>query len=185
VKPIRLLVLFSLFAAGFLPMLAAEAGGAWLDVPFFAQSKDGCGSASIAMVMTYWFHKEGRPVPAAADQKTIQAALYRPNDRGIRSADMQSYFQSSGFDAYTFDGTWDLLRHHLELGRPLIVALQASGPFEPLHYVVVVGMDWDRGYIFLNDPAQQKMLRISRQGFESEWRPLHHWTLLAVPRKSV
>jgi hypothetical protein len=34
----------------------------------------------------------------------------------------------------------------------------------------------------VNDPAQQKMLRISREGFESEWSSTHNWTLLAVPR---
>lgn len=182
-KLLRTLIVSFLFAAGLFPLLAAETGGAWIDVPFFAQSKDGCGSASIAMVMTYWSKKEGRAVPSAADQQTIQAALLHPSEAGIRSSDMQRYFQSSGYDAFAFEGTWDDLRHHLELGRPLIVGLQASGPLEPLHYAVVVGMDWDRGYLFLNDPAQQKMLRISRQGFESEWRPVHHWTLLAVPRK--
>lgn len=176
--------LLLLYAASIFPLLAAETGGAWIDVPFFAQSKDGCGSASIAMVMTYWANKEGRALTAAADPQVIQTALFSPKNRGIRSADMQRYFQSSGFDAFVFDATWDDLRHHLELGRPLIVGLQASGPHEPLHYAVVVGMDWDRGYLFLNDPAQQKMLRISRQGFESEWRPVHNWTLLAVPRKS-
>lgn len=183
-KSLRILIASFLFAAGLLPGLAAETGGAWIDVPFFAQAKDGCGSASIAMVMTYWANKEGRAVPAAAGQQTIQAALIRPHEEGVRSADMQRYFQSSGFDAFSFEASWDDLRHHLELGRPLIVGLQASGPHEPLHYVVVVGMDWDRGYLFLNDPAQQKMLRISRQGLESEWRPVHHWTLLAVPRKT-
>lgn len=182
-KPLRILIASLLFAACLLPGLAAEPGGAWIDVPFLAQTKDGCGSASIAMVMTYWSNKQGRSVPAAADQQAIRAALFRPTDAGIRAADIQRYFQSSGYDAFAFEGSWDLLRHHLQLGRPLIVALQASGPHEPLHYVVVVGMDWDRGYLFLNDPAQQKMLRISRQGFESEWRPLHNWTLLAVPRQ--
>jgi uncharacterized protein YvpB len=45
---------------------------------------------------------------------------------------------------------------------------------------VVVGIDTRD--VYLNDPAQQKMLRVSRQGFESEWRPTHHWTLLAVPK---
>jgi uncharacterized protein YvpB len=49
---------------------------------------------------------------------------------------------------------------------------------------VVAGIDPDRNYLYLNDPAQQKMLRISREGFESEWNPTHHWTLLAVPLSS-
>lgn len=176
--------IFALFlsAVCLMPGIAAETGGAWIDVPFYAQTKDGCGSASMAMVMSYWSNKEGRALPPAANPQTIQAALFRPKEGGIRAEDMQKYLQDSGFQAFAFEGTWDDLRHHLELGRPLIVALAASGPHEPLHYSVVVGMDWQRGYIFLNDPAQQTMLRVSRQGFESEWRAVHHWTLLAVPR---
>jgi uncharacterized protein YvpB len=62
------------------------------------------------------------------------------------------------------------------------VSLKASGPLEPLHYVVVVGIDAERGYVYMNDPAQQKLLRISREGFESEWNPTQNWALLAVPQ---
>jgi uncharacterized protein YvpB len=47
-----------------------------------------------------------------------------------------------------------------------------------------VGIDSARGYIYVNDPAQQKMLRLSREGFESEWSAMQHWTLLAVPRNT-
>ncbi|HTV60333.1 MAG TPA: C39 family peptidase [Verrucomicrobiae bacterium] len=180
------LVLFGvlLSAAGATLAPAAETNGAWIDVPFFAQSKDGCGSAAIAMVMAYWSKKEGRPVPSSADPAVIQAALYSPKARGIKASDMQRYFQKSGYQVFVFNGDWQTLRHHLNLGRPLIVALQASGSLEPLHYVVVVGLDWERGSVFVNDPAQQKMLRISRSGFQSEWAPIHNWTLLAVPRTS-
>ncbi len=35
-------------------LLAADLPGVWLDVPFVKQEKDGCGAASIAMVMQYW-----------------------------------------------------------------------------------------------------------------------------------
>jgi len=175
-------VLFSAAGAQLAP--AAGTNGAWINVPFFAQSKDGCGSAAIAMVMTYWSKKEGRPVPSSADPAVIQAALYSSKAGGILASDMQDYFQKSGYRAFIFEGDWEALRHHLSLGRPLIVTLQASGPLEPLHYVVVVGVDWERGYVYVNDPAQQKMLRISRSGFQSEWAPLHNWALLAVPRTS-
>ncbi len=34
-------------------LMAADPAGIWLDVPFIAQEKDGCGAASIAMVMQY------------------------------------------------------------------------------------------------------------------------------------
>jgi uncharacterized protein YvpB len=44
-------------------------------------------------------------------------------------------------------------------------------------------MDAESGYVYVNDPAQGKMLRVSREGFESEWSGAHNWTLLAVPRR--
>jgi ABC-type bacteriocin/lantibiotic exporter with double-glycine peptidase domain len=160
----------------------AAAPAIWIDVPFTAQTKDGCGSASLAMVMQYWEHQAGQPTAPDADPLKIQAALFSPSAKGIYASSMQRYLRDAGYRVFAFDGTWDDLRHHLALGRPLIVSLKASGPHGPLHYVVVVGLDSERGYVYVNDPAQQKMLRISRQGFESEWSYTRHWTLLAVPQ---
>jgi ABC-type bacteriocin/lantibiotic exporter with double-glycine peptidase domain len=180
------LLLICAAGAGF--ALAAETTVLWTDVPFIPQAKNGCGSAAISMVMQYWENKDGqggRPVTAgrpSADAEKIQAALFSPTAGGIPASRMQKYFQESGYRAFTFQGNWTDLKHHLEQGRPLIVSLKASGPHGPLHYVVVVGIDSERGYVFVNDPAQQKMLRISRKGFESEWSYTGDWTLLALPR---
>ncbi|MBZ5642483.1 MAG: C39 family peptidase [Acidobacteriia bacterium] len=162
--------------------LAAEAPTIWIDVPFVAQPRDGCGSAVISMVLQYWANKNGQSSPDFADPAKIQNALFSPALGGIAASSMQAYFQGFGYRTFAFRGEWVDLKHHLEQGRPLIVSLKASGPHGPLHYVVVVGIDSERGYLFVNDPAQQKMLRISRQGFESEWAPEHAWTLLVVPR---
>lgn len=155
----------------------------WIDVPFVAQTTDGCGSASIAMVMQYWEQKTGRPAAAATDDpEKIQKKLFSHSADGIYASRMQQYLVASGYQAIPFHGQWSDLEHHLSLGRPLIVAIKAAGAHGPLHYLVVVGVDPDRGYVFLNDPAQQKMLRISKKGFESEWGYTDDWTLLAVPR---
>lgn len=161
-----------------------ESKAIWVNVPFVAQAKDGCGSASISMVMRYWDQKEGLPPGAAADPAKIQKLLFSPSAGGIYASSMKRYFMESGYRAFAFDGRWSDLEHHLALGRPLIVGIQPNGDFGPLHYVVVVGIDPADGYLFVNDPAQQKMLRISQEGFESEWRHTDHWTLLAVPRPS-
>ena len=174
------LVLFLAAGIGF--ALAAETPGLWVDVPFVAQVKNGCGSAAMAMVMEYWDKKAGPSAGDSADAGKIQAALYSPAEEGIPASAMKKYFESAGYRTFAFVGDWGELGHHLERGRPLIVSLKASGPHGPLHYVVVVGIDWARGYIYVNDPAEQKMLRLSREGFESEWRATEHWTLLAVPR---
>jgi ABC-type bacteriocin/lantibiotic exporter with double-glycine peptidase domain len=179
-RAIFVLLLVSAVYAG-IP-LAAQAPATWIDVPFVPQVRDGCGSASISMVLQYWANKSGQVLPDFADPEKIQVALFSPADGGIAASRMQSYFQESGYRTFAFRGEWSDLKHHLDQGRPLIVSLKASGPFGPLHYVVVVGLDSERGYLFVNDPAQQKMLRISRQGFESEWNNANHWTLLVVPR---
>jgi ABC-type bacteriocin/lantibiotic exporter with double-glycine peptidase domain len=174
--------LLVLSAASFTLDLAAETSAAWISAPFVAQTKDGCGSASISMVIRYWGNKAGQTDPSAANPEKIQAALFSPTAGGIPASMMRKYFQDAGYRAFAFQGEWRDLKHHLEQGRPLIVGLRAGGPHGPLHYVVLVGIDWERGYVFANDPAQQRMLRISREGFESEWSSTHNWTLLAVPR---
>jgi ABC-type bacteriocin/lantibiotic exporter with double-glycine peptidase domain len=174
------LALFAAASVGF--ALAAETPSLWIDVPFVGQVKNGCGSAVMAMVMEYWEGKTGHGAGDSADAGKIQAALYLPAEEGILASAMKKYFENAGYRTFTFVGDWGELGHHLERGRPLIVSLKASGPHGPLHYVVVVGIDSARGTIYVNDPAQQKMLRLSREGFESEWKATEHWTLLAVPR---
>ena len=164
------------------PSWAAQPPGVWIDVPFVAQTRDGCGSAAISMVMQYWERQTGRPATDSSDPERIQSALYSRAASGIPASKMREYFLAEGYRAFAFQGSWNDLRDHVQAGRPLIVSLKASGPLGPLHYVVVTGIDAERGYVYLNDPAQQKLLRMSREGFESEWNPTHHWTLLAVPQ---
>lgn len=171
--------LLALLASMAVLVCAAQQPAIWIDVPYVAQSPEGCGSASIYMIMKYWAKKEGQAGPP--DVRKIQAQLFSPKLGGISTSAMENYFRQAGYRVFPFQGTWDDLAHHIQLGRPLIVGLAASGPLGPLHYVVVVGIDPARGFLFINDPAQQKMQRLSRQGFESEWSHTHNWTLLALP----
>jgi ABC-type bacteriocin/lantibiotic exporter with double-glycine peptidase domain len=180
----NILAVLVISIAGAAKVHSAPATAIWIDVPFVVQSPNGCGSAAISMVMRYWAKEEGKPSPPSADSRKIQAVLYSPQVEGISASSMQRYFRESGYRVFAFQARWGDLLHHLQLGRPLIVGLRASGPFGPLHYAVVVGIDAAQGFLFLDDPAQRKMLRISRKGFESEWRHTRNWTLLAVPRAS-
>jgi ABC-type bacteriocin/lantibiotic exporter with double-glycine peptidase domain len=162
------------------PFVAAP--GVWIDVPFIKQEKDGCGAASIAMVMQYWSKQKARPIDASADPIAIQRALYSSQEHGIRAADMEGYFQQHGFQTFAFTGKWDDLKPHLEKGRPLIVALKPSALETSLHYVVVVGVDQDQGLVYLNDAAERKLLKQERSAFEKQWSAVGKWTLLALPK---
>ena len=159
-----------------------EAPGGWLDVPFIKQEKDGCGAASIAMVMQYWRKQKAEQIDASADPGAIQRALFSSQEHGIRATDMKRYFQQHGFQTFVFTGKWDDLKQHIEKGRPLIAALKPSGIETSLHYVVVVGVDSEQGIVYLNDAAERKLLKQERATFEKQWSAVGRWTLLALPK---
>jgi predicted double-glycine peptidase len=160
--------------------LAAQGTGVWLDVPFIKQEKNGCGAASIAMVMQYWRTQPGGAQDNGSDPGEIQRALYSSQAHGIYASDMERYFQEHGFRTYSFKGEWDDLRQHLGKGRPLIVALKPLPEETALHYVVVVGVNWGENVVTVNDPAQRKLLKMDRAAFLREWNAVGDWTLLAV-----
>jgi ABC-type bacteriocin/lantibiotic exporter with double-glycine peptidase domain len=162
-----------------------EKAGVWLDVPFVKQTEDGCGSASISMVLQYWNAHGARIDRQRADSARIQNQLYSKKGRGIYASVMEGYLKESGFRVFLLDGEWKDLEEQLKQGRPLIVSVQPGNAKAPLHYVVVTGIDWQSGAVFINDPARGKLLRIERAEFEKEWRPNHNWMLLAVPEKAA
>jgi len=163
-------------------MPAAEDSGVWLDVPFVSQEKDGCGAASVAMVMQYWFKRQDRADSERVDAAEIHRDLYEPGARGVYASAMGRYFKQRGFNTFAFRGEWEDLLNHLRKGRPLIVALKPSEAGAPLHYVVVAGLDPQAGLVLLNDPARRKLLKQDRADFEKQWSGVNKWTLLALPQ---
>lgn len=153
----------------------------WLDVPFVQQQKEGCGPASIAMVMQYWQRQQHQAVSEASEVAQILLAL-PPGAHGVAAADMPRYFQQHGYRAFAYAGDWAEIEHQISKGRPLIAALKPAGSHE-LHYVVVAGVDDPEEVVVLNDSAQRKLLKEDRSQFEREWRATGNWTLLAVPKE--
>ena len=175
-----LLLLFAGAAVG-----ADQSAGVWLDVPFIRQEKNGCGAASIAMVMQYWSQQQHHRWGPQADAAQIQRELYSAKAHGIYAKDLQHYLENKGFQVFAFRGDWGELRENLSKGRPLIVALKPLAGDPSLHYLVVAGLDWQHGIVLVNDPAQRKLLKEDRANFEREWNATGKWTLLAVPKTSA
>lgn len=162
--------------------LVAESSGIWLDVPFVQQEKNGCGAAVISMVLKYWQKQQPRTETSVADASEIQQSLFSRGANGIYASDMQKYFEEHGFRTFAFKGDWEMLRVHLQKGRPLIAALKPLRGETSLHYVVIAGVDEQQNIVFLNDPAQKKLLQVERRSFEKQWNAVERWTLLAVPK---
>lgn len=155
------------------------ASGLWLDVPYIRQARDGCGSASLAMLLRYWGGKNFAVEDERADPIRIQSELYAAKPRGIYASDMERYLRESGFEVFSFRGEWRDLRSQIAKGRPLIAGLKPKG--SPAHYVVIVGVAPQDVAVFVNDPERGKLFRIDRSEFEKAWHGTDNWTLLAVP----
>ena|SRR5713226_8396408 len=177
------LLLFS-FLGRAAPSAPQDSAGVWLDVPYVKQSEDGCGSAVISMFLQYWNAHGAHVDFQRADAAAIQKLLYSHGARGIFASDMQAYLKDSGFRVFPLEGNWTDLQEQLKQGRPLIVSLQPGSAKSPLHFVVVTGIDWQNGAVFINDPARGKLLRVAREDFEKQWRPNRNWMLLALPEKA-
>jgi uncharacterized protein YvpB len=171
-------VTLSMCAAAAAPGLA----GLWLDVPFVQQQKNGCGAASIAMVMQYWEQHQGQSPLPESEPSQIFRALYSDSAHGIYASAVLRYFQQNDYRAFAFSGRWDDIERELQKGRPLIAALE-PGPGESLHYVVVVGLDAPQHIVLVNDPARRKLLSENQSQFDREWKAAGYWTLLAVPAR--
>lgn len=181
-RSIRTAAAFALALCGV--VLAQAPAGSWIDVPFVAQQKDGCGAATIAMVMQYWQQHDAAPATSAAEYTQIDRSLHSDAAHGIFASDMIRYFEQNGYRAFAIAGTTADLEQHLAKGRPVIAALK-PGAGEPLHYVVVAGLDPSAHAVLLNDPAQRKLLKEDSDRFEHEWNATGHWMLLALPKAAM
>jgi ABC-type bacteriocin/lantibiotic exporter with double-glycine peptidase domain len=150
----------------------AENGDLWVDVPFVRQEKNGCGAASIVMLMRYWSQ-------ANADPHQVYETLHSEAAHGVRGADVEQFLRQRGFRTFVFQGEWRDLEQHLAKGRPLMVCLNES---RAGHYVVVAGVDTARNLVLINDPARRKLLKVERGVFEKDWSAAERWTLLALPQ---
>ncbi len=162
---------------------AAAPPDVWIDVPFVRQPADGCGAASVAMVMEYWARQRHRALTPADDVTSIERQVGSRRLDGATPAALEHYLEQHGFVTFAVQGTWKDLEEQIGKGRPLIVALRPTGE-RALHYVVIAGVDSARGTVTMNDPAERKLLTQERAGFERDWSATHDWMLLAVPQSA-
>jgi uncharacterized protein YvpB len=124
------------------------------------------------MLLAYW----NRAGEATVQQ--IHQSTYVPEMNGAPASALKRYLSARGFRVFDFEGAWSDLREQIAKGRPVIVCLR-PGARAQRHYVVVAGIA--ESHAWLNDPADRKLRRIGRAGFEKAWAAADRWMLLAVP----
>ena len=140
-----------------------------LDVPYVPQSGELCGGAAAAMVMRYW---GARSVDAEAFADLVNPAMH-----GIPADVLASALASRGWHSYALGGSADLVRHHLDAGRP-VIALISVAPHRR-HYVVIVS--WSATRVVFHDPAQVAFRSTPVAAFDRAWNDTRRWMLLVLP----
>lgn len=162
--------------------LSASVYGASLDVPFVRQDKQGCGAASVAMVMQYWANQGADLPPGAMDPSVIYRLLYDPKLHGSSGEAMADYLRGHAFAAFAIEARWSDLASNISRGRPVIVGLKPSND-EPVHFVVVIGLEQNASKILFHDPARRASVPMGVAPFEAEWRRTGNWALIATPER--
>lgn len=155
------------------PAGALPAGASVLDVPYFPQSELLCGGASAAMVLRYW----GMAGVRADDFRDLVSEARG----GMRADELASRVRELGWDVFPFAGTFQEIRRHLRLGRPVISLIEVAGG--RFHFVVLVGEAGER--LVLHDPAASPFRLVGRAELERAWAPTGGLSLLIVPPPDV
>lgn len=151
-------------ARAFAPYLQHQAG------------TNGCGTTSLAMILSFW---QGRP--GAIDRPAIDARIRcGPDALAFTSPNhLVSYARTQGFRCRGINhGSWDQLLGLLNQGVPVLVLYDPPGDGHDmlLHYVVVVGYTeppaGDVSHLTIADPATGRLTDLSRPDFEARWHDL-------------
>ena len=153
--------------------------GEAIAVPYVRQaSRVDCGMAALASVMEYY---KG---PAYLQQVLLER--YPPaSSRGYSLGELRDIARAHDFAGFVVPGNEALLREQLSRGRPMIVPLQLQGAVPLInaldtsydHYVVVVGMDDERGKVVTMDPARGPV-QLDVDDFAAGWEAMNRAVLL-------
>lgn len=174
-----------LLHSGFPVLMEAEGEGVTgsaigrrLDLLYVSQVKEGCGSASLAMLLAYWSARGHAFPEELLDVSLIHRTIYSEDDHGSRANDVEAFLQRAGLRTFVLRGRWSDLEEHIAQGRPMLVALRAPVG-RRLHYAVVTGVS--SSHVLLHDPAVRPNSLWRRAEFENHWKASGYWTLLALP----
>lgn len=138
--------------------------GTTLEVPFVRQAtRTDCGMAALASVMAYY---QG-PVQS---QRELLSRYPPAAAEGYALGELGDIARAHGLVAFVVPGDLALLRRQLGRGRPLVVPLHD-------HYVVVAGMDDERGTVIAIDPARGPVA-LELDDFAAAWAKTKHAVLL-------
>lgn len=146
-------------------------------VPFFKQEPYQCGPAALAMVLDYWYQKEGKGRRITPEE--IAARIYSPSARGALGIDLEIYAGKQGFQVHSSSGDLDRLKALVDDGIPPIIFVDYGFLSYAAHHFMVVTGYCDAGVI-VNSGKEEGRL-ISAKELDRIWKRNDYWMLVVKP----
>lgn len=142
-------------------------------VPAFQQTRDHCGPAALASVLS-WARRPETP-------ETLAPLVYAPSRRGSLAVDLAREIRNRGLLAYVVRPDPAALLAETAAGHPALVLENRGLSWVPLwHYSVLVGYDLgDETVALLSGARGPDTLRLAT--FARTWRRAGALALLALP----
>jgi hypothetical protein len=141
-------------------------------VPFYAQERDQCGPAALAMALS--------ASGATVTPESLRAALFVPGRSGTLAPEMLAAGRRHGRLAVRLAPTVVAVLREVDAGNPVIVLQNLGLPVFPVwHYALVIGYDLDRDRIVLHSGPQERE-QMSLAQFERTWARSGYWAMVAT-----
>jgi len=145
-------------------------------VPFYAQERDQCGPATLAMALS----ASGPQV----DPDSLRATVFVPGRGGSLAPEMLAAARRQGRLAVQLAPTIEAVLREVDAGNPVIVLQNLGLPIFPVwHYALVIGYDIGQDRIVLHSGPEPRM-QMSLELFERTWARGGSWAMVAVAPQS-
>ncbi|HXW64206.1 MAG TPA: PA2778 family cysteine peptidase [Burkholderiaceae bacterium] len=141
-------------------------------VPFYAQERDHCGPATLAMALG--------ASGLTRDPESIDATVFVPGRAGSLAPEMLAAARRQGRLAVQLPPNLVSVLREVDAGNPVIVLQNLGLSFYPVwHYALVIGYDVGNDQILMHSGPQPRM-RMSLELFEHTWTRGGSWAMVAV-----
>ncbi|HXY22819.1 MAG TPA: PA2778 family cysteine peptidase [Burkholderiaceae bacterium] len=142
------------------------------DVPFYAQERDHCGPATLAMALG--------ASGLTRDPESIDATVFVPGRAGSLAPEMLAAARRQGRLAVQLPPDLASVLREVDAGTPVIVLQNLGLSFYPLwHYALVIGYDIGNDQIVMHSGPQPRT-HMSLELFEHTWTRGGSWAMVAV-----
>ncbi len=141
-------------------------------VPFFPQTRDHCGPAALATVLSH----QGLP----ADPQQLGDAIFLPGRRGTLQLELLGGARRAGAVPTRLPGELAALLKETAEGHPVLLLQNRGLAVAPVwHYAVLVGYDLDAEEMILRSGTERRE-RMSLRTFELTWARADHWAVVVL-----